>query len=590
MLLTGDYSKLKYTSQYVDLINKGEIIIGKKVKRALERVLHYIDKYEFDQDAVDKKIEFIENETSQTKGSHEKLILALPQKVWLEIPWGFYVTEEIKTKDPQTMEDTTKTYRHRVIHQVPIMMGRGNGKTTLASAIGIVGQIIDGEYGSDVQILASTRTQASYAYEAVRAMISRKGTLLYKLSNKKIIKSTKQGIMFTKTNSLMSIKTSDYETLDGTNAHYNIFDEVHAYKEDFIKVVSDGSAKKRMNWISWFITTNGTIRGATFDDYYDLWTKVLNGDIDDDTIFPFLYEIDSIDDVKDADTIPEKTKNFQKANPMIGIMPALTVESILRDMVTNRGNQVAQKEILAKTFNFPTEAHGAFFSNDEILGNPELYDEQAFKGKPDKYREVIIGVDLSQVNDIASLSLMTIYNDVLHFKTFNFLPRDALSDFSREKRMFLEQMADAGHLIIHDDNQNQSLKLYEYVKDYMETNYIRPIVLAPDPWYAEDVIASYSVDYPAGQVEEIRQGALTLSKPMQSYKQLLKSKKITWNNALINWAHANVIAEQDVNLNVKPSKKKSHDKIDPFAAQLDAYTAYFNMKNDFLRDWVGEII
>ena len=69
---------------------------------------------------------------------------------------------------------------------------------------------------------------------------------------------TKQGILYETTNSLMSIKTSDYESLDGTNAHYNIFDEVHTYDDDFIKVVNDGSSRKRKNWITWYISTNGT--------------------------------------------------------------------------------------------------------------------------------------------------------------------------------------------------------------------------------------------------------------------------------------------------------------------------------------------
>ncbi|MDS9197281.1 terminase large subunit, partial [Streptococcus pneumoniae] len=108
--------------------------------------------------------------------------------------------------------------------------------------------------------LAYSREQAGYLFNASRAMLSNEESLLHYMREADILRSTKQGILYETTNSLMSIKTSDYESLDGTNAHYNIFDEVHTYDDDFIKVVNDGSSRKRKNWITWYISTNGTKR------------------------------------------------------------------------------------------------------------------------------------------------------------------------------------------------------------------------------------------------------------------------------------------------------------------------------------------
>lgn len=572
VLIKGDFTAMQYTKAYVDKINNNEIVVGRKIIQALNRVQSYLDKYEFIGNKAYSKINFIESETCQTKGSNANLKLALPQKVWLEIVWGFY----------KKSESTGKLVR--VIHQVPIMMGRGNGKTTLISAVALVGLLIDDEYGADVQILATTRSQAELAFGASKAMLNKAGSLLNKLTLNKQLKRTKQGLMFEPTNSLMSVKTSKYETLDGTNAHYNVFDEVHAYKTDFIKVVNDGSRRKRGNWISWYVTTNGRTRDAVFDRYYKTWADVLSGKIDDDSIFPFLYEIDSLEDVSDIKKHPEKAVNFQKANPMIGYMDSLSTSSIMKDLLGAESDIIAQQEILAKTFNYPMLSYGTFFNNTQVLGNSDLY-EDVFRGTEERYKNVILGVDLASVNDIASVALLTKKDDVLYYKTFSFLPKASMYKMPYDKQQFLEQQVDKGNLIVHDLPENDIKLIFDHVADYLDSNYLRPVVLAPDPWSIDTFEALYNERY-GYKVHYIRQGARTLSKPMQSYRSLIDAGKIVWNNALVNWAHANVVADVDSNNGVKPNKRKSVDKIDPFAAQLDAYVGYYELKEDYLKEWL----
>ena len=572
VLIKGDFTAMQYTKAYVDKINNNEIVVGRKIIQALNRVQSYLDKYEFIGNKAYSKINFIESETCQTKGSNANLKLALPQKVWLEIVWGFYKKSESNDK------------LVRVIHQVPIMMGRGNGKTTLISAVALVGLLIDDEYGADVQILATTRQQAELAFSASKAMLNKAGSLLNKLTLNKQLKRTKQGLMFEPTNSLMSVKTSKYETLDGTNAHYNVFDEVHAYKTDFIKVVNDGSTRKRSNWISWYVTTNGRTRDAVFDRYYKTWADVLSGKIDDDSIFPFLYEIDSLEDVSDIKKHPEKAVNFQKANPMIGYMDSLSTSSIMKDLLSAESDIIAQQEILAKTFNYPMLSYGTFFNNMQVLGNSDLY-EDVFKGTEERYKNVILGVDLASVNDIASVALLTKKDDVLYYKTFSFLPKESMYKMPYDKQQFLEQQVDKGNLIVHDLPENDIKLIFDHVADYLDSNYLRPVVLAPDPWSIDTFEVLYNDRY-GYKVHYIRQGARTLSKPMQSYRSLIDAGKIVWNNALVNWAHANVVADVDSNNGVKPNKRKSVDKIDPFAAQLDAYVGYYELKEDYLKEWL----
>lgn len=210
---------MRYFEQYKKLIKAGEIPACKEIKLALKRVDYLKSKYDFYQKEADKRINFIENECSNTKGVKKLLELSLPQKVWLEVAFGFYKTEEITKTDPKTLKPYKIRERRRLIHQVPIVVARGTGKTTLGSAVANVGQIIDGEYGADIQCIAYTREQANYLYDASRTMNSYEGSLLYLLRETDQLRSTKQGMLYIPTNSRYQIKTADYETLDGTNAH-----------------------------------------------------------------------------------------------------------------------------------------------------------------------------------------------------------------------------------------------------------------------------------------------------------------------------------------------------------------------------------
>ncbi|MFL4499274.1 hypothetical protein [Weissella sp. MSCH1] len=77
--------------------------------------------------------------------------MSLSQKVWLEVAWGFYTNATVTKVNPETMAEYTVQEERRLIHEVPIIMARGSGITTLGSAIAMVGLLMDGEYGADLE-------------------------------------------------------------------------------------------------------------------------------------------------------------------------------------------------------------------------------------------------------------------------------------------------------------------------------------------------------------------------------------------------------------------------------------------------------
>lgn len=561
---------MRYFDQYCKLIDAGKIPICEYTRLSIERVKRYKKQYSFKQNEADKRIKFIENECSNTKGLSGKLKLALPQKVWLETAWGFYHHVEVTKTNPDTLEEYKAVEERRLINQVPIIVPRGTGKTTLGAAIAEVGQIIDGEYGADIQMLAYNREQAGYLFNASRAMLTNEDSLLHLMRLSDTLRSTKQGILYESTNSLMSIKTSDYESLDGTNAHYNIFDEVHTYDEDFIKVVNDGSSRKRKNWMTWYISTNGTKREKLFDKYFNIWIQLLKGETTNDSIMPWIYQLDSPEEIHNPDV-------WMKAMPLLGI--TTEKETIAADIEMSKNDPTQQAELMAKTFNLPVNNYLAYFTNEECRGNRDEFKSEMFVGNDDRMARVVIGADLSDVNDICSFSFMIPEGEERYFVNRKYVPRITVDNLPKEQRDKYLEWEHNGQLVIHEKDHNDMKFIFDDLVEFMTENRMLPVCAGFDRWGADEITQFFEDRY--GDITvKIPQTVKVLSNPLKIYKTKTKTKKIVFDDPVSTWCHMNVVVKYDGNKNVFPNKEKAKNKIDVFASQLNAFVTYEQKKEE----------
>ena len=561
---------MKHFDKYCELIDSGQVLVCDLAKLSIERVKRYKQQYIFKQSEVDKRIKFIEEHCSNTKGASGRLKLALPQKVWLETAWGFYHEIEVTKTNPDTLMEYKALEERRLINEIPVIVPRGTGKTTLGSAIGLVGQLIDGEYGADVQLLAYSREQAGYLFNACRAMTSNDDTLVGMLRQLEKLRSTKQGILFEDTNSLLSIKTSDYESLDGTNAHYNIFDEVHTYDEDFIKVVNDGSSRKRQNWMTWYLSTNGTKRDRLFDKYFDKWVKILKGSIINDAVMPWVYQLNNIADIHNP-------KLWQMAMPLLGITTSR--EAIAKDIEMSANDPAQQAELMAKTFNLPINNYLAYFTNEECKGNAEKFDFGRFKGNQSKKAYCVLGIDLSRVDDICSVSFMIPDGDERYFYNLKFAPRQHIETRPKAQRDEYFAWEANGHLHLHELDHNCQEYIFDYLVEFMTENDIFPIAVGLDAWNSDTIRLRFKERYGV-EATLIAQTVKGLSNHLKIYKTKIKVGKIIFDDPISCFCHMNVVVKIDANQNVFANKKKAKEKIDVFASQLDAFACYENEKEN----------
>ena len=218
-------------------------------------------------------IDFIEDFCKHSKGSMggQPFLLELWQKALVSAMFG--IVDKI---------DGTRKYQ-----EVILIVGRKNGKSTLAAAIGLYLTIADGELGPEIYSVATKKDQAKIIWLEAKKMIQKSPAL------RKRMKTLVSEINSSVNDSVFKPLGRDSDTLDGLNVHGALFDEVHAWKDqNLYDVVVDGTSS-RDNPMIFTTSTAGTVRESVFDRLYDEAEMVINGYSDpdgyvDDRLLPLL--------------------------------------------------------------------------------------------------------------------------------------------------------------------------------------------------------------------------------------------------------------------------------------------------------------
>lgn len=282
---------MNYIKEYVEQIEKGNIVAGEKVKKIYKKLLKESDDkslpFYFDEDIGYRPIEFIETFCKQAEGEIGSPIeLELFQKAYIQALFGFVYRDTGLRRFNETM----------------FLVGRKNGKTTMLSAIALYMMIADGEGSAECYSVATKKDQASKAFKSACAMRSQSPEI------RALINKRRTDMYMPTTFSSFEPLSSDSDTLDGLNSHLVIIDELHAIKDRNLYEVMKQSTSSRRQPLVVMITTAGTVRECIFDDMYDYANNVLDGIIKNDSFLPVLYELDKKEEWLDI-------KCWQKANP-----------------------------------------------------------------------------------------------------------------------------------------------------------------------------------------------------------------------------------------------------------------------------------
>lgn len=546
--------------EYYELIESGQEIVSDKVRRIYKKLAQdiYDEKsvYEYDPKRANHTIEFIENFCKHSKGKWggKPIELELWQKAFVSASFGFV-----------HKMDGTRKYR-----EVLLVVARKNGKSTIASGIGLYLQVADGEAGSEVYAVATKRDQAKLVWLESKRMVKKSPVLL------KRIKPLVSELVSEWNDSSFKPLGSDSETLDGLNVHGAMMDEIHAWKDkNLYDVIVDGTSSREQPMI-FMITTAGTIRESVYDMKYEEAEMLLNGFDDkdgykDDRFLPIIYELDKREEWTDP-------TSWKKANPGLGSIKK--VDQLETKVNKAQANPLLVKNLLTKDFNIRETSSEAWLTFEQI-NNTKTFD--VLELKP---RYGIGGTDLSKTTDLTAAKVLFMLRDdpTIYVLQMYWLPEDLLEQRTKEDKIPYDLWHNQDLLRVTPGNKVHPKFITEWFVEVRDKYGIYLPWIGYDGWSADYWVEEMKSYFGEEAMIPVIQGKKTLSGPMYSLGADLEKKVINYNNNSIDkWCLSNTAIEIDKNLNIQPHKTNNQRRrIDGTAALLDAYVILQEKKNDYL--------
>lgn len=547
----SDVSSLILSSpvyKFAEDVVSGKIISGKRRIQACRRFIDELEKsqspeypWKFDIQKAYRPIDFMERFLVPTKGDYDKMEL---------LEWQHFVEGNLfGWVDKKT---GLRRFREGVI-----FVASGNGKSTLITGNAIYGASKDDERGAEVYCIANAKEQSRIISDECKAQIDASPML------KKHFRTTRDGIYFDRTTSKIQALASDPTTLDGKNVHLAIFDEVQDYRDyKFISRLKKKIIKRRQPLII-YISTFGNVIDGPLMDLYILGGQILdnNGAISPivaDRMFVYIDEIDENDD-------PDDITCWGKANPSLGKL--IMLEDLIADWERCKLIPAERSDWINKQLNvFTLVDELSFLDPQTIRKNNREIDMETLRSQL-----CYGGFDLAETNDFCSACLeFPLPNNDFFVLEHSWVPRKKIKE-DKEKLDWLA-LEKEGVLTFSDKEYVEYEMVLEWFLKQRELYRIDSIGFDP----AKAFMLVNEMRRQGFVLNEVRQGELTLTNPLDNLRErFIDGNIIHNNNRLFYWYLGNVkLTKRGPNATYLPTKQHKNRKIDGFAALLTSHTEW----------------
>ena len=457
-------------------------------------------------------------------------------------PWQVFI---LTTVFGWIKADGNRRFRRSYI-EVP----RGNAKSTLSSALALYMLAADGEGGSEVYSLATTRDQARIVFGDAQTMARKSAGFRSRFG----VEVGAHNMNVMKTGSKFEALSAEGSTLDGLNIHFGCIDELHAHKTRTVYDVVETGTGKRDNSLLWVITTAGSNRAGICYEVRTFVTRLLDGVFEDDSQFGIIYGLDETDD-----WITEES--LIKANPNWGVSVRPEVLLPL---------QAKAMQLPSAVNNFKTKHLNEWVNADSSWMDMRAWDRcanpsltlAAYAGQP-----CWIGLDLASKVDIAALVLVFTHLEIDGaYAVFGryYLPEDTVHANGNSQ---YQGWMSAGRVTVTPGNVIDFGWIEADLIDFVSRHSVQAVAF--DPFQATQLSTRMMSE--GMPMIEVRPTVLNFSEPMKTLEALvLQGKLIHDGDPVLGWMASNVVAHLDAKDNIYPRKERPENKIDGIVALIMA--------------------
>ena len=512
--------------QYAQDVTEGKIVAGSYVRLACQRFLDDLVKdwkYEYRSDRADRAVLFMEL-LPHTKGRWAA------QKQFLKLqPWQCFAECNIFgwVKKDSGLRRFRESYE-----EVP----RKNGKSARLAARGNYMFAADGESGSEVYSGASTERQSYEIYRPAWEMVRRTPELKSRFSIDQAGNGKNPGPMYI-TNDMSRFETMIGKPGDGASPHCALIDEYHEHDTDhMVDAMQTGMGSRQQGLISIITTAGSNLGGPCFEKRRDI-IRILEGQIQDETIFGIIYGIDEDDDWTDETSLI-------KANPNYGI--SVFPEFLTAQLEQARRSASKQNAFKTKHLNQWVGARTAWMNMLAWQRQKANFTIGDMKDCP-----CWMAVDLASKKDVAALVMLFLKEG--HYYC---IPKFYAPESAAEENDKYRDFATDGCLTLTPGNMTDYAFIEQDILDLAKALNVEDVAF--DDWQANYLITR--LINTSLNVVDYNQNVRNMSEPMKETEAHILNGTL-WhdNNPMMTWMLGNVAARVDAKENIYPRKNDDND-------------------------------
>lgn len=441
----------------------------------------------------------------------------------------------------------------RVVRTAVLSVARKNGKSTLIAALGLVHLIgPEREPRGQIVIGATDRDQANVIFGEVEAMLDAAPWLRGQVNvqtSAKIVTSYIDG-------SKLLAMSSDARKAHGLSPTLVILDELAQWGSGigvrlYNALMTAGGA--RAEPLKLIISTQAEDDTSKMSELIDYGRQVMDGTITNPSFWCRVYEVPEDHDPFDETYWP-------LANPALGDFRTL------EDM----------RELAERAQRMPTEraAFENLYLNRRVSADERWIDKPTWMAchDPTLDADTLVGrvcyggLDLASVSDLTSFSLF--FPGCGTLLSWSWCPGDRIAERAERDRTHYNVWAEHGWI---ETTPGKATSKRVVARRLAELNArYRPRKIAFDRHGMLELGQVLEDEGIALPLVEHGQGFVSMSPSMKATEAKVLNGELRHNNPVLTWAVSNVIVARDDAGNVKPSKMRSREKIDPIVAGIMA--------------------
>jgi len=416
------------------------------------------------------------------------------------------------------------------------------GKSTLIACLCLLALVE--EPGAEVYPGAVNRKQSDPIYRTICQMIRSSPDLKAHL---KVLRWNKS-ITFEEMNSRLKVLSADADSEDGHNSNFTVLDELHRFKNTRLYDVMRYAGKARRQPIFGNITTAGESRHSLCYEVHNRARAVIDGTSTETRFLGVIYGADpEVDDLDDP-------KTWLRVNPSLGAIG--TLADFREEYETAKKLPRTLNEFLRLNLGVWVESSAKWLPLDLWDKGKDPVPASWWKGV-----ECFAAIDLSAVKDLTSLSLAARLGDKqVRVAVHPFMPSETKDRRSEVDGVPYGQWCNSGDMIETDGNSTDHEAIRQRLIDLRDMG-VEIKQVGVDPWGADHLCNLLRDD--GFDVVLFGQNYQNLSGPSKHLERLLLAGDLRHDgNPVMRWCVGNVAVDSDPHENIKPSKKRSAERID----------------------------